>query len=222
MKRVDLTGLNPEEKKELMKKLRAEERAAKRLKEDEKMAFDTIRDEAVEEAFATLEDISRILKASKEKIFDDFSALIDMKQKVHNISDSSIKKQSSHTLSTINGMRSIVLGHNMVDDWDKEIACEGVERVFRWIKSKIKDDNTVLGDIIRDLLKPTKDGVLNSRRVLELSKRAKDIGDYELIEAIEMIQSAYTPRRTSTYVKAKYIDKMGRNVWLQLSMSSID
>ena len=65
----------------------------------------------------------------------------------------------------------------------------GIDKVNDWLGKLAKDDESaILVGFIRDLLKPNKDGVLKANRVLELSKKADEIGDKELIEAVKIIR----------------------------------
>ena len=75
----------------------------------------------------------------------------------------------------------------MTDAWDETQAQAGVEKVNNWLEKEMDDNKKHLIGIIRGLLKPNKDGVLNSKRVMSLSCEVKKIGDAELIEAVEQI-----------------------------------
>jgi len=75
--------------------------------------------------------------------------------------------------------------------------------------------------MVRDLLKPNKEGVLKANRVLDLTRKADELGDPELIEAVKIIRDSHRPDRTSTYVKAMYKDEKGERQYLGLSMSSV-
>jgi hypothetical protein len=74
--------------------------------------------------------------------------------------------------------------------------------------------------MIRDLLRPDRNGMLKASRVVELYSRAVKINDEELIKHVQTIQEAYVPKKTTTFIKAKYKDDDGRDIWLNLSMSS--
>jgi len=116
---------------------------------------------------------------------------------------------------------SIIIGHNVIDRWDETVSA-GVEFVNKWLNSLAKDDESaVLVDMIRDLMKPDKEGQLKANRVLELAKKADEIGNADLKEGVRIIRDAYRPAKTSTFLKAKYKDELGRDQWLPLSMSAV-
>jgi len=109
----------------------------------------------------------------------------------------------------------------VVDGWDTDLANAGISGVNDWLAKRITEESKPFIDIIRDLLKPNKDGLLKAPRVLELHNQAEKIGDRELIEKVSMIKEAYRPAKTTTFVKAKFKDADGNNKWLSLSMSAV-
>jgi hypothetical protein len=221
MKKFEFEKLTPEEKRALREQLEAEERAEKeaekRLRED----YNALKDEQVKATFKKLQNISSNLEEQKIDIFNQFGSLISMKKEIYNLSEEQLDLQQSHTFTTNNGKVSIIIGSNVIDRWSDDVGV-GIERINKWLDQLVTDERSKqIVAIIRDLLKPNKDGVLKASRVLELGKKAREMNDKELIEAVDFIQSQYKPVKTSTYVKAKYLDENAQWQWLALSMSAV-
>jgi len=221
MERIDINQLTPEQREELIAMIEAEKVAKREKERKEREAYEQLKDAQVRATFRELQQISSNLELAKRKVFEDFETILKMKKEVFGISDDRMLSQESHTFSTTDGAISIIVGHNVVDSWDETVSI-GIDRVNQWLTKLAKDEESaVLVGLIRDLLKPNKDGMLKANRILDLSKKADELGDRELIEAVEIIRAAYRPSRTSTYVKARYVDEQGKKQWLALSMSAI-
>ncbi len=221
MSNLDFNNLSPEQKAQLKAQLDAEEKAAKDKLKREKETYEQIKDAQIKTTFKTLSKISSELEVSKLNVFGDFKAILGMKKDLFGLSDEQMLTQESHTFTTTDGSVSIIIGHNVIDGWDETVDV-GIEKVNQWLTKLAKDDESaMLVGLIRDLMKPNKDGVLKANRVLDLSKKASEIGDKELIGAVEIIRDAYRPTKTGTFVKARYVDENGAKQWLPLSMSAV-
>jgi len=221
MSNLDFNNLSPEQKAQLKAQLDAEEKAAKDKLKREKETYEQIKDAQIKTTFKTLSKISSELEVSKLNVFGDFKAILGMKKDLFGLSDEQMLTQESHTFTTTDGSVSIIIGHNVIDGWDETVDV-GIEKVNQWLTKLAKDDESaMLVGLIRDLMKPNKDGVLKANRVLDLSKKASEIGDKELISAVEIIRDAYRPTKTGTFVKARYVDENGAKQWLPLSMSAV-
>ncbi len=218
MEKIQFDKLTPEQKRALREQLEAEERAEKEAKKRLSDDYNSLKDEQVKATFNKLKHISISLETEKIDVFNQFGSLISMKKEVYNLTDEQLNIQQSHTFTTSDGKTSVVIGSNVVDRWGDDVNV-GIDRVNKWIMETIKDEKD--REIIRALLKPNKDGVLKANRVLDLSIEARKRGDKELIEAVNFIQDQYRPMKTSTYVKAKYLDENGVWQWLALSMSAV-
>lgn len=199
-------------KAEQKKKEMAQQRAA------DKQAYNDLKEETVTHVFHFLSGISETIGKAKERVFENFKDLLDMKMSVFELSDEDMLKQQSHTFTNEAG-QSVKIGHNVVDGYDEELLNAGTQGVIRWLESKVTPENKVFIGMIRDLLRPNKEGVLKASRVLELANKAREIGDTALIKSVEMMVEAYKPVKTSSYVKASYKNEKGETVWLALSMS---
>jgi hypothetical protein len=218
---MDTTTLSIEEKRRLMAELDKDLRAEEERRKKEKQAYEALRDRTVRQVFKKLERISEMLLKTKGEAFDNFETLLKLKKELFSVGDERWQTQQSHTFTTDDGQLSIIIGHNVIDCWDETVSA-GLELVNQWLGTLAKDsESAVLVDMIRDLLRPNKDGQLKSNRVLELSKRADEINHPLLIEGVRIIRDAYKPAKTSTFLKAKMKDNLGRDIWLPLSMSAL-
>jgi hypothetical protein len=216
---MDIRNLTPEEKAALKAQLAAEEKAEKAKAQQDKETYKQLQHEFVTMAFPKLEKLSTDLTEAKDALFDGAKAILDLKKQVFGISDDAWAKQQSHSISNSDFTKTIVLGHNIVDGWDEDVAGAGIARVNDWLAKQASPENEKLVSMIVDLLKPNKDGILKASRVLDLSNQANNIGDQELIDAVAMIGKAYRPKKTSTYVIAKYKGANGEEIKVNLSMS---
>ena len=218
---IDLSKLSPEEKAAIREEILAEERADKDQQKKEKETYEQIKDLQVRATFKELQKVSDLLTVNKEKVFDDFKTILRMKKELYHLSDEKMAVQQSHTFTTHDGSMSIIIGHNIIDRWNETVSV-GIGKINEWLTKLAKDDESAkLVGFIRDLMKPNKEGALKANRVLDLSKKAAEIGDKELIIAVDLIRDAYRPERTSTFIKAKYKDDDGRDQFLALSMSAV-
>lgn len=219
--KINISALTPEERAQLRLQLEAEERAAKEKRRKDLEAYEQLKDAQVMATFKELQNISSSLEVAKQRVFKEFELLLQMKKELFELTEERMLSQESHTFTSSDGTKSIIIGHNVIDSWDETVKI-GIDRVNKWLSKLARDEESaVLVGLIRDLLKPNKDGVLKASRILDLSKKAAELGDKELMDAVELIRDSYRPTRTSTYVKARYVDAHGQRQWLALSMSAV-
>ena len=217
---MDIKNLTPEQKKELAKQLAEEKKLQKQKQTENREALKKLQAEFVDKFFPKLVGIAKQLTLSKAEVFDNTKSILALKKEVYGLTDEMMEKQQSHNISTENTDKTIIIGYNVKDGWDKDLAAAGIEKINQWLVSQMKFNNKNLVDMIRDLLKPNKDGILKASRIIDLANRANKMGDQELINAVAEVQAAYRPEKTTTYVKAKYRNEDGQDVWLNLSMSN--
>lgn len=221
MEKIDLKKLTPEQVDQLMKDLKKELEEKAALKKRDRETYEALKSEAVTASFDALKIVSAEIARVKEIVFRNFEDILKLKQQVFDLTDEQMASQESHTFSTSDGKISITLGSNTIDRWDETVDV-GVGMVKDYLATLAKDpDSAKLVGFITDLLKPNKDGMLKAGRVLDLAKKAAELGDAKLIEAVGLIRDAYRPRKTSTYIKVSYKDAENIEVYLPLSISSI-
>jgi len=218
---MELKNLSPEEKRNMLAALEAEVKAEDARKRKEKQAYEALRDKTIRQVFKKLEQLSETVLKAKGDAFENFETILQLKKELFQVGDDRWQSQQSHTFTTDDGQLSIIIGHNVIDRWDETVSA-GVELVNKWLTTLAKDDESaMLVGMVRDLLKPNKEGQLKASRVLDLAKKADEIGNDDLKEGVRIIRDAYRPAKTSTFLKAKYKDELGRDQWLPLSMSAV-
>src|SRR5690554_4979113 len=82
-KDMDIKNLTDEQKADLMKKLKEDERLAKEKREQDRETFKEIKDEAVRDMFEQLCDLSRRMVELKEIVFARFEDVIALKDEIY-------------------------------------------------------------------------------------------------------------------------------------------
>lgn len=218
MDKLNYNDLSAEQKAEFRRQLEAEEREKKQERKKLESDYADLKSDQVNSTFERLSEVSQMLEKVKIEIFNEFGAVLGMKAELFLLTPEDMELQQSHTFTNAENTRKIIIGSNVIDRWGDEVKI-GIERVNKWIDAKITDQQS--REIIRALLKPNADGELKAGRVLDLSKKANEFGDNELIDAVNFIRDQYLPEKTSTYVKVKYKDDDGIWQWLPLAMSAV-
>ncbi len=186
-----------------------------RLKKENRDAYKQLVDEAVREVFPTLQEVSSNLAESKQSVYERFADALKLKEEIFNIKED----QRSNTFSTTDGKYRITLGNHQTDDYDDTVN-EGIAKVKEVIASFANDANSrLLVDAIMKLLSRDAKGNLKASRVMQLRKLATESGNAELIDGVEIIEKAYRPQVSKTFVRAEYKDEVGKWVSVPLGMT---
>lgn len=217
---LDLSVLSPEQKKALRLLLEAEEKEQQTKHQQEKEVYEGLKEDSVTDLFRFLFRLSNLIKSGKAKVFNTCEPLLALKKELYGLTDADLSKQQSHTFTNRANTQSVIIGYNMTDGWDDDLTTAATARIDKWLTSKVNKENEMFVSMVRDLLNATSgEGKLKASRVLELAAKAKEFGDRELIAALDVMQQAYRPAKSSTYVKAKYKDDKKVWRWVELSMS---
>lgn len=215
MTTIDINALTPEQKKQLAKQLRDEEKSEKEKRAADLEALDQLAAETFPDSWKQLLDVSNTVEQVKAKIFKDFE--LWLKQKIETLG---VKpNQRSYTITV--DKKSIKLGYRITDGYG-ENASYGIAMVHKFLESLGKDDNSkkVLSIAYR-LLQRNGNGDLDSKKVLELRQIAdKDFPDTDFQRGVELIQAEYKPKLSKWFIEATYINKIGVEETLPLSMTS--
>lgn len=210
MEEIRLTAAEAEEFRKFKE---AKERD--RLKRENRETYKQLVDEAVREVFPTLQEVSNNLAKSKQSVYERFADALKLKEEIYNVRG----EQRSNTFSTSDGKYRITLGNHQTDDYDDTVN-EGIAKVKEVISSFANDDNSrLLVDAIMKLLSRDAKGNLKASRVMQLRKLAADSGNAELIDGVEIIERAYRPQVSKTFVRAEYKDEVGKWVSVPLGMT---
>lgn len=157
-------------------------------------------DEEVAEAIPELQELSAELGALKRTVYDNFRAVLEMKTDVMGLTRDG---QFTHTFTHSDGTMRITLGNRTIDSY-RDTVEEGIQMVKSYIVSLAKDDeSSALVEAVMRLLSRDKRGQIKASRVLELRQLAEKSGSEQFIEGVRIIEEAYNPTRTKTFVKAE-------------------
>ena len=210
MEEIRLTGSEAEEFRQFKE---AKERD--RLKKENRDAYKQLVDEAVREVFPTLQEVSKSLARSKQAVYDRFADALKLKEEIFNTK----ADQRSNTFSSADGLYRITLGNHQTDDYDDTVN-EGIAKVKEVISSFANDDKSrLLVEAVMNLLSRDAKGNLKASRVMQLRKLAAESGNAELIDGVEIIEKAYRPQISKTFVRAEYKDENGKWVSVPLGMT---
>ena len=215
---MDITKMTAAERASLKAQLEAEERAEKQKREDDIAAYKAAVDEFCRLKFSRLEALSEEMRRLKEEMFADAETLIRLKEELY---DTKADRRSNQ-FTTSDGQLTIALGNRTNDGWDDTVEV-GVAKVREFIRSLAKDDDSAaLTEMVMNLLSKDRKGNLKASRVLQLGEIARKSGYPELIEATDIIRSAYRPVETCQFISVWYKDEKGVKQALPLSMAAME
>lgn len=179
-------------------------KAAEQKKKEDRMAYDELVDQAIEEAFPRLQNVSDSLRMTKKTVQGAFAAILEMKRDVLQLTK---EKQRSHTWTHSNGKLRITIGSHKCDGW-KDTVTDGVQMVKDGCMDLIKDDTTrALVNQIMALMSPDKEGNLKAAKALQLRKLADELHNDRISEGVQIIEEAYIPSLSKTYIYGEVKDE---------------
>ena len=187
--------------------------AAKQMRED----YREMVDDAIESMMPGLRTMSECLTNHKKKVFEEFSAILEMKAEMFKMEKGEDLNNQSHTFTNSKATMRIVLG-NYVTDGYLDTADEGIAKVQNYIQSLASDEKSqALVKMVMKLLAKDAKGTLKASRIIQLRRMAEESGSAEFIEGVKIIEEAYQPQTSRTYLKA-YIKDEKTNAWVQLPL----
>ena len=187
--------------------------AAKQMRED----YREMVDDAIESMMPGLRTMSECLTNHKKKVFEEFSAILEMKAEMFKMEKGEDLNNQSHTFTNSKATMRIVLGNYVIDGY-LDTADEGIAKVQNYIQSLASDEKSqALVKMVMRLLAKDAKGTLKASRIIQLRKMAEESGSAEFIEGVKIIEEAYQPQTSRTYLKA-YIKDEKTNAWVQLPL----
>jgi hypothetical protein len=215
---MEIKDMTREEKARLLAELQAEKEAEATRVKEERAAYKSLKDEALQEMFAELSATSAMLLKSKERAFKRFEAIIAMKDELFKTKSDRL----TNTFTSEDGKISITLGSRSYEGWADTVEV-GVKKVKDYLRTLAKDENSAnLVEAVMRLLSKDRKGNLKAAKVIELEALSKKIGSLELQEAIDIIKDAYRPVPSCTFVSVEYVDEKGVKKSLPLSISAFE
>jgi hypothetical protein len=213
---MDYNNLSTEEKAKFAEQYEAEQKLKANGRKKEKDAYKDLKNIAVEFVFAKLLKSSQELEIAKEKYYNEFDPLLELKCDLYSVKDD----QKSHTWTNEDNTLRIITGYNEIDKYD-DTKGVGLVKINNWLDSKVDEESKDAFIIVRELLKPNSNGDLKASRVLDLLKIADEIGDPELLEGVKIIHESRRTVKSNTYIKAQFVNEEGDWQWLPLSFSNV-
>lgn len=186
---------------------------AKEMRED----YREMVDEAIESMMPKLKVVSQDLANYKKIVFDEFSTILQMKAEMFQMEQGKELDNQSHTFTNSQGNMRIVLGHYVTDGY-LDTADEGIAKVQQYIQSLASDEKSqALVSMVMKLLAKDAKGTLKASRIIQLRKMAEESGAPEFIEGVKIIEEAYQPQVSRTYLKA-YEKDQNTGAWVQVPL----
>lgn len=184
-----------------------EKKAAEQKRKEDRKAYADLVDGEVEKAMPLLLGLSGDIASAKKTVLDNFKTALEMKSDVLGLTKDT---QKSHTFTTSDNKKRIIIGRHCCDGW-KDTVNDGVAIVKEATLSLVKDDTTrALVNQIMRLLSRDSAGNLRAAKALQLRKLANELNNDRLNEGITVIEEAYIPTMTRTYIYAEiYNDEKG-------------
>ena len=203
-----------EEEKKMSVEMTAEEMAAfeeykaRKAKEDAEARVEALRNNYADmsEAFINrtikkLTPLSQKIRDKKAEVLDEFAALQKVKSELLGINGKEMPK--SHQFTNKKGDKRITIGVYETDGYDDTVE-EGIAIVKQCVEARAKDENSAqLVKMVMGLLARNAAGALKASRVGRLHKLADESGDQRFIEGVRIIEAAYRPNISRTYIRCE-------------------
>ena len=148
-----------------------------------------------------LTPLSESIKKKKAEVLDEFSALQKLKSELLEIDGKDMPK--SHTFTNKAGDKRVTVGVYETDNYDDTVE-EGIAIVKKYIEGLAQDEKSQqLVKMVLSLLSRTANGALKASRVVRLHKLADESGDPRFIEGVRIIEAAYRPAISRTYIRCE-------------------
>ena len=148
-----------------------------------------------------LTPISKNIRKKKAEVLEEFSALQKLKAELLGIDGKDIPK--SHTFTNEAGDKRVTIGVYETDAYDDTVE-EGIAIVKEYIQGLAKDETSAqLVKMVMSLLARNANGALKASRITRLMKLAEESGNERFIEGVKIIQAAYRPAISRTYIRCE-------------------
>lgn len=197
---------------EKQKKAEAEQRKADRE------AYSQMVDETLAVCIEELKELSEQIRKVKGSVYGKFAEILRLKTEVLGLAKSD--NQKSHTFTDTESQYRIALGHYCIDAY-RDTAEDGIAKVTNFINSLAKDEESkILVSAVMKLLAKDQKGTLKASRVIQLRRMAEESGNEEFIEGVKIIEEAYQPTESCTFIRAEVKDENGK--WQNIPLNVTD
>ena len=155
----------------------------------------------INKTIKNLTPLSEKIKKKKAEVLEQFSALQRLKGELLDIDGKDMPK--SHTFTNKAGDKRVTIGVYETDNYDDTVE-EGISIVKSYIESLAQDEKSAqLVKMVMSLLARSANGALKASRVVRLHKLADESGDARFIEGVRIIEAAYRPAVSRTYIRCE-------------------
>lgn len=191
---------------EAFQREKARKAAEEKAKADREM-YKQMVDEEIENSIPVLLGISEEIKKSKQKVLDNFKAILAMKSDLFRTKMRN--DQRSHSFTNSAGDKRITLGVYVTDGY-RDTVEDGIAIVKEYIASLANDEKTqALVNMVFRLLSRDAKGTLKASRIVQLRKVAEDTGDARFMEGVRIIEESYQPEVSKQFIRAEMKDRNG-------------
>lgn len=195
-----LVEMTPEQKAEFeaFKEMQARKERAEAKKEQRKQ-LQEMTDSVMAEAVAELMNCNEQLKATKQKVMDTFSTLMELRKEVNE--EAGKKEQDTFMFTNSEGTQRIRIGYNLNDNYLDQVE-EGIAKVKAYLESLAKDEQSKeLISLVLSLLARDQKGNLKASRVIKLGQLAEKSGNADFQEGMRIIRESYRPTRSKLFIR---------------------
>lgn len=195
-----------------------QKKAAEEKRKEMAATYKDMVDEEIEAAIPELTGISNDIKAVKAKVIENFKSILEMKREMFQLNGKDMVNKS-HTWTNTTGDKRITLGAYVTDGY-LDTADEGIAIIREYIESLATDDKSrALVGMVMKLLAKDQKGTLKASRIIQLRKIAEDSGDERFLEGVKIIEDAYSPAISKTFIRAEVKDDNGMWKTIPLGMT---
>lgn len=196
-----------------------EKKAAEQKKKEMRESYKDMVDREIESAIPQLMSVSGEIRELKSTVFQNFSSIIELKQEMFRLNKGGDLDVQSHTFTNSKGDKRITLGVYYNDGY-LDTAEEGIAMIREYIESLATDEKSrALVGMVMKLLAKDQKGTLKASRIIQLRKIAENTGEERFLEGVRLIEEAYSPTISKTYVRAEYKDGAGAWHTIPLGMT---
>lgn len=195
-----------------------QKKAAEEKRKEMQATYKDMVDEEIDAAIPELKSISNDIKSVKAKVIENFKSILEMKQEMFQL-DGKDMDNRSHTWTNTKGDKRITLGVYVTDAY-LDTAEDGIDIIREYIESLATDDKSkALVGMVMKLLAKDQKGTLKASRIIQLRKIAEETGDERFLEGVKIIEDAYSPAVSKTFIRAEIKDENGMWKAIPLGMT---
>jgi hypothetical protein len=176
---------------------KAAEARIKALRDD----YSEMAEDFINKTIKKLSPLSNSIRVKKAEVLEEFSALQKLKAELLAIDGKDMPM--SHTFTNAKGDKRVTIGVYQTDNYNDTVE-EGIAIVKGYIEGLAEDEKSrQLVKMVMSLLARSANGALKASRVVRLHKLADESGDARFIEGVRIIEAAYQPAISRTYIRCE-------------------